>query len=92
MSKTFFVLADARAFVLEIERPFDLGELPEDLKPAAPPSPAAATFATLADVLVSYRDEACPLLAEPVVQTKLRAAGELSSLSYTGIPVKTAAK
>jgi len=86
VSKTFTLLADAKAFVREIERAFDLGELPEGLKPTAPPSEVGAVeFTTLADILVSYRDEACPLqkagdlatmkinlwLAEAFAQTKV---------------------
>ncbi|WP_454764371.1 hypothetical protein [Cupriavidus campinensis] len=42
VSKTFTLLADAKAFVREIERAFDLGELPDDLKPAARAKPAAS--------------------------------------------------
>ncbi|ODV40623.1 hypothetical protein AWV79_06070 [Cupriavidus sp. UYMMa02A] len=67
-----------------MERAFDIGELPDDLKPAAPPSPSQAEFVTLADILTSYLDEATPLqksgdlpamkidlwLAEPFVNTK----------------------
>ncbi|WP_019448491.1 site-specific integrase [Cupriavidus sp. BIS7] len=63
ISKTFRELKDAKAFIREVERGFDLGELPESVKPAAPPSEAegdGTEFTTLADILRSYRDEAVP--------------------------------
>lgn len=85
VSKTFALLAAAKAIARAIERAFDLEELPDDLQPAAPAEPTPVKFTTLQDILVSYRDEACPpqkagdlatmkinlWLAEPFVQTKL---------------------
>lgn len=53
-TKTFKTLADAKKWARQIERAFDLGELPNDARQAG------AAQGALADVLRRYRDEVAP--------------------------------
>ncbi len=65
VSKTFKTLADARAFVREVERGFDLGEVPEGFgvqpqAPATDPAAQALNLKTMADILRKYREDVSP--------------------------------